>query len=1061
MNENQQSVDKLLLELKERAKELNCIYRVEELFSVADITLEEIIRGIVRVIPAGWQYPDVCEARITYAGAIYQTPGFSTAPWELSVNLIVQEEVVGQITVCYTEERPPADVGPFLKEEHKLINTIADRLERRILHETLRTVFESQSQSSRVETDWQVILDLLRRTDPKLLTRISRKMLHLLSWAGVEDADRMLERCGPPSWNDLGGAGEEVNRPSRVNVTQDLQAASQEIFELASRHLGEKEILSKIRAWIKEDRSGFLVKILENPAASLAEIIGAIERFHHLGPEDIELSAPRELTFRVSLIRRILSDDPQFVQMAKRFLDVNNFFELLHRIIYPAGSHGRLGGKSSGLALAWHILQKLGVDVPLLGQFKMPKTWYLTSDGILRFIDYNDLEEIVEHKYESVAQVRQEYPYIVHIFKNSALPPEIMNGLSVALDDVGETPLIVRSSSLLEDRMGTSFAGKYKSLFIANQGPKQQRLSALKDAITEVYASTFGPDPIEYRAERGLVDFHEEMGIMIQEVVGTRIGRYYLPALAGVAFSQNEFRWSRRIRREDGLLRMVPGLGTRAVDRMADDYPILIAPGQPALRVNITLDEKIHYSPKKIDLINLEKNRFETVEIKHLLSEFGDEYPMLNQLVSILRDDRLEQPTGLGIERESDHLVVTFEGLITRTPFIDQVRTALKVLQKEFGRPVDLEFAHDGRDLYLLQCRAQSYGEATQPAVLPREIPQERILFSARRYVSNGVVSGITHIVYVDPQKYAELTHRSDLLAVGRAVGKLNQILPKRQFILMGPGRWGSRGDIRLGVSVSYSDINNSAMLIEIARRQREYVPELSFGTHFFQDLVEASIRYLPLYPDDANILFNEQFLLTTNNTLNSLLPEFAHLSDTIRVIDVPYATGGLVVQILMDAEIDEAVAILTDPSLDLSDPRPERIGTERYSHQNDDHWRWRQQSVEQLAQSLDPDRFGVKALYLIGSTKNATAGPESDIDLLVHVCGSAEQRISLMSWLDGWSICLSHQNYVRTGTKTNGLLDVHIITDEDIQKRRSFAAKIGATTDPARFIPLGKHTSH
>ncbi len=135
--------------------------------------------------------------------------------------------------------------------------------------------------------------------------------------------------------------------------------------------------------------------------------------------------------------------------------------------------------------------------------------------------------------------------------------------------------LIVRSSSLLEDSKGTSFAGKYKSLFIANQGSKQERIAALMDAIAEVYASTFGPDPIGYRMERGLIDFHEEMGIMIQEVVGTRIGRYYMPAFAGVAFSRNEFQWSRRIRREDGLLRMVPGLGTRAVDRVLDDYPIL------------------------------------------------------------------------------------------------------------------------------------------------------------------------------------------------------------------------------------------------------------------------------------------------------------------------------------------------------------------------------------------------------------------------------------------------------------------------------------------------------
>lgn len=1057
MDSNEKSIDKLLLDLKERAKELNCLYEVEELFNKADFTLQDIFRGIVRAIPAGWQYPDVCEARITYADSTFQTPGFRDTPWEQSADLVIQDEVVGRITVCYTEERPPADVGPFLKEEQKLINTIADRLERRMLHDSLRTVFENQKRKGEEEGQWRVILDLLRRTDPKLLTRISRKMLNHLSWTGVEGADRMLERYSPAQGDDQAIQGEGENRPSPLAMTQDLLAASEDIFSLASKHLSEKEILASIQKWIKEDRSGFLVKILENPASSLAEIAGAIERFHHLTPQGVELSSPRERAFRVSLIRRILSDDPHFVQVAKEFIEVNDFFDLLHRIIFPAGSHGKLGGKGSGLTLASEILTKSTTDNELLHQIKTPKTWYLTSDGILNFINHNDLEDIVEHKYEEIGQVRQEYPYIVHVFKNSTLPPEVINGLSVALDDFGDAPLIVRSSSLLEDRMGTSFAGKYKSLFIANQGTKQQRLMALKDAIAEVYASTFGPDPIEYRIERGLVDFHEEMGIMIQEVVGTRIGHYFLPAFAGVAFSRNEFRWSRRINREDGLLRMVPGLGTRAVDRMSDDYPILVAPGQPSLRVNVTLDEKIHYSPKKIDVINLQTNSFETVEIRKLLKECGDEYPMIHQLVSILRDERLEQPTGLGIDFERDPLVVTFEGLISRTSFIEQVSTVLRVLQREFRMPVDIEFAHDGKDLYLLQCRPQSYGEASQPAVLPRDVPRDRILFTANRYVSNGIVSRITHIVYVDPQKYAELSTRSDLLAIGKAVSRLNQILPKRQFILMGPGRWGSRGDIKLGVSVTYSDINNSAMLIEIARRQREYVPELSFGTHFFQDLVEASIRYLPLYPDDARTHFNEEFFLQSENMLPSLVPELAHLSGTIRVIDAPYSSAGMVAQVLMNGELDEAMAILSEPAVETIEPPPKRVGGGMSDQRNDAHWRWRYQSVERLARLMDPERFGVKGLYLFGSTKNATAGAESDIDILVHFDGTQEQKKDLMNWLEGWSLCLSHLNYMKTGRKTDGLLDVHIVTDEDIRSHTSYAAKIGATTDPARPLPLGR----
>ncbi len=155
-------------------------------------------------------------------------------------------------------------------------------------------------------------------------------------------------------------------------------------------------------------------------------------------------------------------------------------------------------------------------------------------------------------------------------------------------------------------------------------------------------------------------------------------------------------------------------------------------------------------------------------------------------------------------------------------------------------------------------------------------LPEASVLFSANRYVSNGRVADITHIVYVDPDRYGELAEHADLVAVGEAVGKLNKLLPRRQFILMGPGRWGSRGDIKLGVRVTYSDINNTAMLIEIARKKGNYVPDLSFGTHFFQDLVESGIRYLPLYPDDEGAKFNERFLLEATNSLAGHCPECA-----------------------------------------------------------------------------------------------------------------------------------------------------------------------------------------
>jgi hypothetical protein len=910
MDDSSKSIDRLLHDLRERAKELNCLYEVQELLGNPATTVDEICQGIIEVLPPGWQYPDVCQAEIVLDGKAFRSQGFQKSPWVQSADIVVQDSPVGRISVYYTEERPRSDEGPFLKEERKLIDTIAEQLGFYILHEQLKHVFQEQLQSEGIQkTEWIVILDLLKRTDPDLLMRITRKMINYLSWSGNKEVEDLLERS---SFADRPGGPLEDNRPYQDQTGAGLLDITDEVFAVASKHLTRDAILDRIQNWSREERVRFLVDVLVNPNSSLAEISSAIERYRLLAGQGIQLTAPRDRWFRVALIRRILSDQPHFIGVAKDYVGIDDFGDFMRRVIFPVGSHGMLGGKSSGLFLAAQIVRKSSPGRELLQKVKTPKTWYMTSDSVFHFMSYNGLEDHIEQKYRALGQVRQEYPYIIHVFKNSPLPPEIVKGLSLALDDFGDVPLIVRSSSLLEDQTGAAFAGKYKSLFIANKGTKDERLSALMEAVTEVFASMFGPDPIEYRIEHGLIDYHEEMGILIQEVVGTQVGHYYLPAFAGVAFSHNEFRWSSRIRREDGLVRLVPGLGTRAVDRLSDDYPVLVALGQPSLRVNVTPDEVRRYSPKKVDVINLETRSFETVDLRAMLNTLGDRYPLSHELVSLLVGDHLRRPRAWGVDFEKSDVVVTFDGLFSRTPFIRQLQMIMGVLQDALGYPVDIEFAHDGTDFYLLQCRSQSRGEDSIPPMIPRNLPADEVIFTANRYVVNGQVPDISHIVYVNPQRYAALENQQELLAVGRAIGRLNQVLPRRRFILMGPGRWGSRGDIRLGVSVSYSDLNNAAMLIEIARKQKDYMPEPSFGTHFFQDLVEASIHYLPLYPDQPGVVFNETFLTSQANILADLLPDLAYLADVVRVIHVPDSTGGRFLQVLMNAETEEAVALLS-----------------------------------------------------------------------------------------------------------------------------------------------------
>jgi hypothetical protein len=911
-------VNDLIRTLKERAKELTCLYRVDELLNQPDAPIDEILKAIAGILPQGWQFPNMCLCRIVFEGRVIQAQSFEPTGWVQGAAIPVRGQPAGAVEVYYLQQAAPSDEGPFLKEERKLIDTVAERIGSVITSRYLKAAVQGWQTAARAESggagphEWRAVLDFMRETDAALLLRISRKMINHLASSGVREAQALLERFAPAA-PDREPEAEDENRPMRRGPIAG--AFDVETFQIAERNLSEQQILACLTKWIKEEKASFLVRALERQETPLDDIADAVERFRHTDVEEHELSLSVQKGLRVSLCRRVFSENVEFINIAKEVVEVKDFYEVLRRVILPAHCYGKLGGKSAGLFLARKIAEK-SPDAGAVRSIKVPRTWYIPSDGILEFIHYNNLEDVLNRKYLEIDQIRQDYPHLVQLFKSSSFPPAMTKGLSIALDDFEGRPIIVRSSSLLEDRAGAAFSGKYKSLFLGNQGTKRERLAALMDAIAEVYASVFGPDPTEYRSERGLLDVHEEMGIMIQEVVGQRAGRYFLPAWSGVAFSNNEFRWSPRIRREDGLIRLVPGLGTRAVDRVGDDYPVLIAPGQPNLRANVTADEVLKYSPKKVDVINLESNAFETVDVQTLLRSAKDEYPRLHQLVSIVDGDRLRTPIGAHIDPDGDHVVFSFEGLIAQTGFVAMVRDLLRLLRAKFGAPVDIEFASDGTDFYLLQCRPQSSGSDAAASVIPQDLAPDRVVFSAHKHVSNGRVPDITHIVYVDADAYAQLPDTDALREVGRAVGRLNTLLPRRQFILIGPGRWGSRGDLRLGVPVTYSDINHTAMLIEVAYKRGHALPDLSFGTHFFQDLVEASIRYLPLYPDDPGVAFNRAFLLGGHNSLAELLPDFAHLAGTLRLIDVGQATGGQVLRVLMNADLERALAFLAPASV-------------------------------------------------------------------------------------------------------------------------------------------------
>jgi pyruvate, water dikinase len=1046
------SVESIVSELKERAKELSCLYNIEEVLRNYDGDLDTILASVTGILVKGWQFPEYCCSELTYDDKSFRSKNFIRSGWELSSDIYVDEKISGKLSVYYTMQFPESDFGPFLKEEKKLIDTLADKVGQYIFHRNLKRLYESgeieesDAEDSSGDGKWKTIIELLKETDRNLYVLIARKMMNLLYWSGVKEAGSLLN-VNDNDGSSLDAAADytDDNKPLTKIKFREI---TDEVFKIASEHLSEEDILVRLEKWIQEDKSSYLVRKLEDQSATLSDISDALRRYINHMPVHTKLAEELDKSLRVSLIRRFLSEDLSFIGTAKKYLTINDFDDIFHRTIYNVNSHGKLGGKSSGLFLASSMLRD---ELPeIYSKLRIPKTWYISSDGLMDFIRYNNLEEVFEQKYKDLDVIRQEYPYIVQLFKNSSFSPEMMKSFSAMLDDLREVPLIVRSSTLLEDGTNAAFSGKYKSLFIANRGSKKKRIEDLTSAIAEVYASVFNTDAIEYRMERNLLDYNEQMGIIVQEVVGRQVGKFYFPLFAGVAFSNNEFRWSPRIKKEDGLIRLVAGLGTRAVDRVSDDYPILVSPGAPGLSANVTFEETVKYSPKRIDVINLETGSFDTVEIKQLLKEYGNEIPSADKIFTVYKDGHPVKSVFLDYEQDFENAVATFGGLINSSPFIKEMQAILNTLKKHINRPVDIEFAFDGENLFLLQCRTQSSLGATSPSPIPKDIQKECIVFTANRFISNGRIPEITHVVYVDADAYSNISDLKTLHEVGRAVGKLNKLLPKRQFILIGPGRWGSRGDIKLGVNVTYSDINNTAVLIEVAKKKGNYVPDLSFGTHFFQDLVEASIKYIPLYPDDEATEFNENFLNNSHNILPDLLPEFAHLIDTVKVIDVKQRTDGKIIRILLNSDLDEALAYLTKSTGSVEQ---ETYLEEFEERRTDVHWIWRLRMAEKIAENLDSAKFGVKAFYVFGSTKNATSGPGSDIDIMIHFGGTEEQRKELSLYLDGWGTCLAELNYLKTGYKTSNILDVHLITDEDIANKSSYAIKIGAVTDAARKL--------
>ncbi len=744
---------------------------------------------------------------------------------------------------------------------------------------------------------------------PALAERIQRELLMELHRRGIATIDQIHDQAGIQTGRPA-ELRDDPNQAERDRWDERERALVEEITRKhVAKHFSLADIDDLVNLTMKREEVHNLEIVANRGNVSFRELANLIQRFCKLPLGETRLAPAEVVGTRVALTRHFVSDQLEFIGIAKNHLQIRDFDDITRRMLGSDSGIGRIGGKAGGMILAHRILAAAEQDKQTYLPVAIPDSYYLRSDVVEEFLRLNRLDEYQTQKYKPIEDVTREYPLIRGVFRNGEFPLKVVHDLRKILDQVGTHPLIVRSSSLLEDRLGTAFCGKYASVFVGNQGTPEQRLRALIGAIAEVYASIMAPDPILYRREHNLIDYVEEMAVLIQRVVGVQHGDYLLPTVAGVAFSRNEYRWSPRIRREDGLGRLVMGLGTRAVDRSGADYPRMVALGAPTLRPESNVNDIRRCAQHTMDVVDLKRNRLQTIHLDELLAG-GFDFPMLDKIVSVYRDGDLFAPTGLRVDEEPSGLCITFDKLIRETPFVARLREILSTLEEAYGLPVDIEFATDGEKFYLLQCRSQSQAAEADPVKVPANIPDRDVIFDAHRFVRTGLIEGIEYVVYIDAAAYDDLPTRERRLEVARVVGRINHALPPKSFILVGPGRWGSN-DITLGVPVRYADINRTRLLIEVAHRKDGFCPEVSFGTHFFQDLVEANIHYLPLYPDEPGNRFNQAFFHQSSNVLGKLLPADAEFDRDIRVMHVPAVSNGRKLTIAMDGETDAAVAYL------------------------------------------------------------------------------------------------------------------------------------------------------
>ncbi len=577
----------------------------------------------------------------------------------------------------------------------------------------------------------------------------------------------------------------------------------------------------------------------------------------------------------------MMSRDARLREMIKELFKPEDYLAVKDRMI----GTGMIGGKACGMLLARKIIEH---KAPEVFEFLEPHdSFYIGSDVFYTFIVENHFWDLrirqrTEEEFFSVAD-----EFADHLLAGK-FSRDMEEQFVKLLEYYGQDPIIVRSSSILEDGFGNAFAGKYESVFCSNVGSLEQRVEELENAIRTVYASTMSKSALDYRSRRGLQARDEQMALLVQRVSGSYYSEFYMPCAAGVGYSYSPYKFMESIDQSAGMLRLVMGLGTSAVDRTEGSYPRLVSLDKPTATTARNSIEKHQYSQRKLELMNRATRQLERVS----LDDVKKYMPFFLKRLLLEHDTDTERMfRDRGEDRDIEF--ISCLGIVRKDELMEQMKHILKVLQEEYGQPVDIEFTINFSEagdyvINILQCRPLQVFQDASELSIPENLEKDNILFECRKSAMGLSRSEkLDVIVYVDPVKYYSMPYQ-EKNQIARAIGRINWEMrgKEKHMLLMVPGRVGTTSP-ELGVPTAFSDISEFDAVCEIADSKVGYNPELSYGSHFFQDLVESGILYNAIFENEKTLKFDTGILAAFDNKFDDEASDFHSLRDIIAAYDV------------------------------------------------------------------------------------------------------------------------------------------------------------------------------